>query len=64
MSLSAVADGGIKITAASTLMGLGRRRQMFPLAKAYGKHGPEALVSRRHGRPSNHRYPAAIGSYR
>src|SRR5450631_595707 len=45
-----LADGRIRIAEASTLMGLGRR-QVFRLAKAYGKHGPEALVSRRRGRP-------------
>jgi hypothetical protein len=31
-------EGRIKVTAASTLMGLGRR-QVFRLAKAYGRHG-------------------------
>src|SRR5664279_3773224 len=54
-----LADGRIKIAEASTLMGLGRR-QVFRLAKAYGKHGPEALVSRRRGRPSNRCYPTAL----
>jgi winged helix-turn helix protein len=39
-----LADGRIRIAEASTLMGLGRR-QVFRLAKAYGKHGPQALVS-------------------
>jgi hypothetical protein len=52
-------DGRIKIADASTLMGLGRR-QVFRLAKAYGAHGPQALVSRRRGRPSNRCYPAAL----
>src|ERR1019366_2582926 len=51
--------GRIKIADASTLMGLGRR-QVFRLAKAYGKHGPQALVSRRRGRPSNRCYPTAL----
>ena len=54
-----LADGRIKIAEASTLMGLGRR-QVFRLAKAYGKHGPQALVSRRRGRPSNRCYPTAL----
>jgi Winged helix-turn helix len=40
-----LADGGIKLAEASKLMGLGRR-QVFRLAKAYGKHGPKALMSR------------------
>jgi hypothetical protein len=57
--LQDLADRRIKIADASTLMGLGRR-QVFRLAKAYGKHGPEALVSRRRGRPSNRCYPAAL----
>src|SRR5258706_2868619 len=54
-----LADGRIKIAEASTLMGLGRR-QVFRLAKAYGKHGPQALVSRRRGRPSNRCYPTTL----
>ena len=37
-----------------------RRRQAFRLAKAYGQHGPQALVSRRRGRPSNRCYPTAL----
>jgi hypothetical protein len=39
--------------------GLGRR-QVFRMAKAYGKHGAQALVSRRRGRPSNRCYPTAL----
>src|SRR5258708_9369807 len=54
-----LADGRIKVAEASTWMGLGRR-QVFRLAKAYGKHGPQALVSRRRGRPSNRCYPTAL----
>src|SRR5271167_700295 len=49
----------IKVTEAARLMGLGRR-QVFRLAKAYGQHGPQALVSRRRGRPSNRCYPTAL----
>src|ERR1700682_2279726 len=54
-----LADGRIRVAEASALMGLGRR-QVFRLAKAYGRHGPEALVSRRRGRPSNRAAPAAL----
>ena len=54
-----LADGRIRIAEASTLMGLGRR-QVFPLTKAYGEHGPQVLVSRRRGRPSNRCYPTAL----
>jgi len=57
--LQDVASGRIKVAEAATLMGLGRR-QVFRLAKAYGQHGPEALVSRRRGRPSNRSYPATL----
>jgi hypothetical protein len=49
----------VKVTEAATLMGLGRR-QMFRLAKAYGQHGPQTLVSRRRGRPSNRCYLMAL----
>src|SRR5437899_1588318 len=51
-----LADRRIRIAEASTLTGVGRR-QVFRLAKAYDKHGPQALVSRRRGRPSNRCYP-------
>src|SRR3979490_3415640 len=57
--LQDLAAGRIKVTEAATLMGLGRR-QVFRLAKAFGKHGPRALVSRRRGRPSNRCYPTAL----
>jgi Winged helix-turn helix len=50
--LQDLAAGRIKVTEAATLMSLGWR-QVFRLAKAYGKHGPQALVSRRRGRSSN-----------
>ncbi len=54
-----LADGRIKVADASTLMGLGRR-QVFRLVKAYGEHGPQALVSRRRGRPNDRCCPAAL----
>ena len=57
--LHGLADGRIKVAEASTLMGLGRR-QVFRLAKAYGAHGVQALVSRRRGRQSNRCYPTAL----
>jgi hypothetical protein len=50
--LQDLAAGRIKVAAAATLMGLGRR-QIYRLAKSYKRHGAEALVSRRRGRPSN-----------
>jgi hypothetical protein len=57
--LQDLAASRIKVTEAATLMSLGRR-QVFRLAKAYGKHGPQALASRRRGRPSNRCYPTAL----
>jgi hypothetical protein len=57
--LQDLAANRIKVADAAALMGLGRR-QVFRLAKAYDQHGPEALVSRRRGRPSNRCYPPAL----
>src|SRR3981081_399000 len=57
--LQDLADRRIRIAEASTLMGLGRR-QVFRLAKAYDKHGPKAVGSRRRGRPGNRCYPTAL----
>ena len=54
-----LAASRIKVTEAATLMGLGWR-QVFRLAKAYGRHGPQALVSRRRGRPCYRCYPTAL----
>jgi hypothetical protein len=51
----------ITVTQAATLMQL-TRRQVFRLAKAFRACGPEALVSRRRGRPSNRRYPERLRS--
>jgi len=57
--LQDLAANRIKVADAAALMGLGRR-QVFRLAKAYDQHGPEALVSRRRGRPSNRCYPTTL----
>jgi hypothetical protein len=57
--LQDMAAGRINVADASTLMGIGRR-QAFRLVKAFAQRGPEALVSRRRGRPSNRSYPAAL----
>jgi hypothetical protein len=55
--LQDLAASRIKVTEAATLMS--GRRQVFRLAKAFARHGPEALVSRRRGRPTNRSYPSA-----
>src|SRR5258705_3252048 len=57
--LQDLAASRIKVTEAATLMRLGRR-QVFRLAKAYGKHGPQALVSRRRGPPSHPAHPPEL----
>src|SRR5258707_2212151 len=57
--LQDLAASRIKVTEAATLMSLGRR-QVFRLAKAYARRGPQALVSRRRARPSNRAYPADL----
>ena len=57
--LQDLAASRIKVAEAAALMSLGRR-QVFRLAKAYSRQGPEALVSRRRGRPSNRCYPSAL----
>ncbi len=57
--LQDLAANRIKVADAATLMGLGRR-QVFRLAQAYSQHGPEALVSRRRGQPSNRCYPTML----
>jgi Homeodomain-like domain len=57
--LQDLAANRIKVTEAATLMSIGRR-QVFRLAKAYAQRGPEALVSRKRGRPSNRAYPADL----
>ncbi len=59
--LQDLASGMIKVSDASTLMCLGQR-QVYRLAKAFARGGPEALVSRRRSRPSNRSYPAALRS--
>src|SRR5437879_6316428 len=46
--LQDLAASRITVADAATLMGLGRR-QVFRLGKAFARHGPEALVSRRRG---------------
>jgi hypothetical protein len=54
-----LAEDRIRVSEAATLMRLGRR-QVFRLATAFRQRGPQALVSRRRGQPSNRSYPAAL----
>ena len=50
-----LSDRRLTVEAAGTLMGLGRR-QMYRLRRTFATDGPTAVVSRKRGRPSNHRH--------
>ena len=50
-----LSDRRLTVDAASTLVGLGRR-QVYRLRRAFATDGPTAVVSRKRGRPSNHRH--------
>jgi len=50
-----LSDKRLTVEAATTLMGLGRR-QVYRLRQAFATYGPSAVVSRKRGRPSNHRH--------
>src|SRR3712207_7909398 len=58
-TLKRVVEGRLTCTAAAALLGLSRR-QVHRLLTAYRAQGASALVSRRRGKPSNRRYPAAF----
>ncbi len=53
-----VEAGRLRIEDAAQLIGL-KRRQVFRLLKGIRKDGPAGLISKRRGRPSNHRLPPA-----
>ena len=50
-----LSDRRLTVEAAGTLMGLGRR-QMYRLRRTFATDGPTAVVSRKRGRPCNHRH--------
>src|SRR5882757_3102391 len=50
-----LSDNRLSVEAASPLMGLGRR-QVYRLRRAFVIDGATAVVSRKRGRPSNHRH--------
>src|SRR5437764_5264440 len=50
-----LSDDRLTVEAAGTLLGLGRR-QVYILRRAFAADGPTALVSRKRGRPGNHRH--------
>ena len=58
-TLKRIVEGRLTCTAAAALLGLSRR-QVHRLLTAYRAQGASALVSKRRGKPSNRRHPAAF----
>jgi hypothetical protein len=56
-----VQSGGLRVADACTLIGL-RRRQVFRLLRGLRQDGATSLVSKRRGKPSNHRLAAEVRS--
>jgi hypothetical protein len=54
-----LADGRTRVEYAAALMGL-QRRQVYRLLDAFRAHGPDALISKRRGKPSNRAHGAAF----
>jgi hypothetical protein len=52
-----VQSGGVRIADACELIGL-HRRQVFRLLRGLKRDGAASLLSKRRGKPSNHRLPA------
>jgi hypothetical protein len=54
-----VQSGRLRVTDACVLIGL-QRRQMFRLLRGLKQDGATSLLSKRRGKPSNHRLPAEV----
>ena len=54
-----LADGRTRVEDAAALMGL-QRRQVYRLLDAFRAQGPDALISKRRGKPSNRAHGAAF----
>jgi hypothetical protein len=54
-----VQSGRLRISDACVLIGL-QRRQLFRLLRGLKQEGATSLVSKRRGKPSNHRLPAEV----
>src|SRR5271165_500085 len=54
-----VQSGGLRVPDACVLIGL-QRRQVFRLLRGLKQDGATSLLSKRRGRPSNHRLPAEV----
>ncbi len=57
-----VLDKQLKQQDAASILGVGAR-QLQRLLKAYKHSGPEGIISRQRGRPSNRRYPEPMKEY-
>ena len=55
-TLLSVQSGRLRVTDACSLLSL-QRRQVFRLLAGLKQNGPPSLISKRRGRPSNHRIP-------
>src|SRR6516225_11258478 len=54
-----VQSGRLRVSDACALIGL-QRRQVFRLLHGLKQDGPASLLSKRRGKPSNHRLPAEV----
>jgi hypothetical protein len=54
-----VQSGRLRVNDACALIGL-RRRQVFRVLRGLKQDGAASLVSKRRGKPSNHRLPAEV----
>ena len=54
-----VQSGRLRVSDACVVIGL-QRRQVFRLLRGLKRDGATSLVSKRRGRPSNHRLPAEV----
>src|SRR6202795_236632 len=54
-----VQSGGLRVSDACVLIGL-QRRQVFRLLRGLKQDGARSVLSKRRGRPSNHRLPAEV----
>src|SRR3977135_4753658 len=54
-----VQSGRLRVSDACVLIGL-QRRQVFRLLRGLKQNGTTSLLSKRRGRPSNHRLPAEV----
>src|ERR1700692_5152740 len=56
-----VQSGRLRVSDACALIGL-ERRQVFRLLRGLKQDGVTSLISKRRGKPSNHRLPAEVRS--